>query len=120
MLEKHVKLTDNPKDVVEINGRKICYNYRKGRCKFGHKCKYAHDSDLSVNAVKVPQPGSEASNSNLHYNAQVSNGKDEVTEEEERKRKKKPGLSESLVPNKKSRANFASQQNKESPWLMKR
>lgn len=29
-----------------INGKKICWNYRKGRCRFGHNCKYAHDSDI--------------------------------------------------------------------------
>lgn len=28
------------------NGKKICWNFRKGRCRFGSNCTYAHDSDL--------------------------------------------------------------------------
>ena len=30
----------------EINGKKICWNYRKGRCRFGSNCIYAHDELL--------------------------------------------------------------------------
>lgn len=45
-LEKHVKLAPKIEDVREINGRRICWNYRKGRCRFGSKCIYAHDSEL--------------------------------------------------------------------------
>ena len=29
-----------------FSGKRICWNYRKGRCRFGHNCKYAHDSDI--------------------------------------------------------------------------
>jgi hypothetical protein len=31
-----------------INGKKICWNNRKGRCRFGHNCKFAHDTDTAV------------------------------------------------------------------------
>lgn len=31
------------------NGKKICWNYRKGRCRFGSNCTFAHDSDLHKN-----------------------------------------------------------------------
>lgn len=114
MLEKHVKLSDNPKDVVEINGRKICFNYRKGRCKFGHNCKYAHDSDLSTGPV-APNSGGEEQVSALY------NGSSKAPPAEEQpERKRKPGLSEGLVPNKKSRNNYHAQRNKETPWLNKR
>ena len=30
-----------------FNGKKVCYNFRKGRCRHGHKCKFAHDNDVS-------------------------------------------------------------------------
>lgn len=33
------------------NGKKICWNYRKGRCRFGSNCTYAHDSDLHVESI---------------------------------------------------------------------
>jgi hypothetical protein len=46
ILEKHVKMTPTLDDTKMINGRKICWNYRKGRCRFGHNCTFAHDSDL--------------------------------------------------------------------------
>lgn len=45
-LEKHVKFAPKLEDVKEINGRKICWNYRKGRCRFGSNCVFAHDSEL--------------------------------------------------------------------------
>lgn len=36
-----------------INGKKICWNYRKGKCRFGHNCKYAHDSDIQKSAEEL-------------------------------------------------------------------
>lgn len=51
-LQKHVKMVDSENHLLQKNGRKICWNNRKGRCRFGNKCKYAHDSDLvDVNEV---------------------------------------------------------------------
>lgn len=32
----------------KINGKKICWNFRKGKCRFGHNCQYAHDSDILI------------------------------------------------------------------------
>ncbi|KAI4460771.1 hypothetical protein MML48_5g00012919 [Holotrichia oblita] len=46
ILEKHVKMVNANDNSQFLNGKKICWNYRKGRCRFGHNCKYAHDSDL--------------------------------------------------------------------------
>ncbi|XP_071521020.1 uncharacterized protein [Panulirus ornatus] len=124
VLEKHVKMTENPKDVMEINGKKICWNYRKGRCKFGHKCKYAHDSDISL-----PSDSKEAQNSNVNsttatlpYGDQGSQvlvaepNVDELTT----KKKKRPGLSDGIVPGKKVQKLYRKQQAKETPWLSKR
>ena len=31
----------------KIGNKKICWNFRKGRCRFGHKCTFAHDSDVA-------------------------------------------------------------------------
>lgn len=31
-----------------VNGKKICWSHRKGRCRFGHNCKFAHTSDPDV------------------------------------------------------------------------
>lgn len=120
MLEKHVKLSENPKDVVEINGKKICFNYRKGRCKFGHNCKYAHDSDLSNTATSGGGATGTHPSQGVQYNNGVPDDGLGTETEEERVRKRKPGLSEGLMPNKRARQNFRSQQTKETPWLAKR
>lgn len=58
-LQKHVKMVESENHLVQKNGRKICWNNRKGRCRFGNKCKYAHDSDLVE-----PVEKDEASNKN--------------------------------------------------------
>lgn len=36
-----------------INGKRICWNYRKGRCRFGHNCKYAHDTDIQKSSEEI-------------------------------------------------------------------
>jgi len=50
-------MTPTFKAADTINGKKICWNYRKGRCRFGHNCVFGHDSDVVVskteNATKV-------------------------------------------------------------------
>lgn len=35
-------------NTTTFNGKKICFNHRKGRCRFGHNCKFAHDSDADI------------------------------------------------------------------------
>uniref|UniRef100_A0A2M3ZJL7 C3H1-type domain-containing protein n=1 Tax=Anopheles braziliensis TaxID=58242 RepID=A0A2M3ZJL7_9DIPT len=44
-LEKHVKMVDPEANTAEQK-RKVCWSYKKGRCRFGSKCNFAHDSDL--------------------------------------------------------------------------
>ncbi|XP_069166980.1 uncharacterized protein [Procambarus clarkii] len=123
VLEKHVKMTENPKDVLEINGKKICWNYRKGRCKFGHNCKFAHDSDISQ-----PSEPREAQNSSTNaIAASVSYGElgtqvlmaEPTVDELTIKKKRRPGLSEGVVPGKKVQKLHRKQQAKETPWLLK-
>lgn len=119
ILEKHVKMTPTLDDTKTINGRKICWNYRKGRCRFGHNCTFAHDSDLhrsaaELEALRAPQ---ETLVCQTRYNGQRqqqqqqtpndadSDENDEVDQENNRtngnkKRKKRPGLSQSLLPSK--------------------
>merc|ERR1719427_178769 len=48
--EKHVILTDTTaqKFEREKDGKKICWNFRKGRCYKGHNCALYHDGDLKV------------------------------------------------------------------------
>lgn len=46
VLERHVKMTTPVSQQTQVQGKQICWNYRKGRCRFGHNCKYLHDSDV--------------------------------------------------------------------------
>lgn len=116
ILEKHVKMTPTLDDTKMINGRKICWNYRKGRCRFGHNCTFAHDSDLhrtaaELEAIRTPQE-------TVICQTQYNNGHVPVNEDEEidqennqmNKRKKRPGLSQSLVPSKKVLKMYKAQQ----------
>lgn len=115
ILEKHVKMTPTLDDTKMINGRKICWNYRKGRCRFGHNCTFAHDSDLhrtatELEAIRTPQ---ETVICQTQYNGQVSiNDDDEIDQENNQmnRRKKRPGLSQSLIPSKKVLKMYKAQQ----------
>lgn len=127
ILEKHVKMTPTLDDTKMINGRKICWNYRKGRCRFGHNCTFAHDSDLhrsaaELEALRTPQ---ETLVCQTRYNGQqqqqqqqilppVNDDENEIDQENNqtanRKRKKRPGLCQLLLPSKKVYKQFKAQQ----------
>lgn len=48
VLEQHVAMSDNQARLFERekDGKKICWNFRKGRCYKGHNCPLFHDGDL--------------------------------------------------------------------------
>ncbi|KAJ8680259.1 hypothetical protein QAD02_016046 [Eretmocerus hayati] len=117
ILEKHVKMTPTLDDTKMINGRKICWNYRKGRCRFGHNCTFAHDSDLhrsaaELEAMRMPQ---ETIICQTEYNGSSGMNEEEEVDQENNqmnKRKKRPGLSQTLVPGKKVLKMYRAQQAK--------
>ncbi|XP_028175833.1 uncharacterized protein LOC135072212 [Ostrinia nubilalis] len=126
ILEKHVKMVPGKDNTIMINGKKICWNYRKGKCRFGHNCKYAHDSDIQktneeLDAEKqklksvvcegvgtvtsLPPPQTEA----------VAPTDDAIWEGgADKKKLKRPGLSEGLVPGKKVLKMYKQQKIKDS------
>ncbi|ALC41562.1 CG42382, partial [Drosophila busckii] len=93
-LERHVKMVNNDAHLQLKNGRKICWNYRKGRCRFGTNCQYAHDSDLSVEeaktAVTIVTPISSGNKTNAS-------------------KRKRPGLSDAIEPGKKVMKSYQQQ-----------
>lgn len=101
-----------------INGKKICWNYRKGRCRFGHNCSFAHDSDLQ----KTPEELEEANkvqtsvvcqnNQNIPEKISEEQNKDNVSN----KKKKRPGLTQGLVPGKKVMKLFHKQDKNATNW----
>lgn len=80
------------------NGKKMCWNFRKGRCRFGSNCTYAHDSDIheSANGDELSlNPPPSAKDHSTSATTTVVKGK-----RYEQKRKH-PGLGNSIVPSKK-------------------
>ncbi|TMW42576.1 hypothetical protein DOY81_012346 [Sarcophaga bullata] len=104
-LQKHVKMVESEDHLVQKNGRKICWNNRKGRCRFGNKCKYAHDSDL------VTEQPTDTSARSQQLNIQNSFPNKTITLEhlesvpttisdDKVKNRKRPGLGDNIVPGK--------------------
>ncbi|KAB0795648.1 hypothetical protein PPYR_12487 [Photinus pyralis] len=93
ILEKHVKMVSTQENVRSINGKKVCWNYRKGKCRFGHNCIYAHDSDV--------QKTGEVQQAVLCHS--------ETDRTSTSRSKKRPGLTQGLVPGKKIMKNYHKQ-----------
>ncbi|XP_004065797.1 uncharacterized protein LOC101168094 [Oryzias latipes] len=116
-LQKHVPLTMQPKP-SQIGGRKMCVSYRKdGRCRFGIKCKFAHDSDLqtvTASSSHDPPGREEPSGATQAPGQRSQNPRLEFKEEEEQPAKKKRvGLSNTLIPPKKAMKQFSLQRSRE-------
>ncbi|EDW89471.1 uncharacterized protein Dyak_GE22489 [Drosophila yakuba] len=103
-LERHVKMVDNDEHQKLKNGRKICWNFRRGRCRFGTSCQYAHDSDLSVDeaAEKSTLP-----NQSVPVVLEAAPGNSN--------RRKRPGLGDALEPGKRVIKSYK-QHNPQNPF----
>lgn len=86
------------------NGKKICWNYRKGRCRFGSSCTFAHDSDLNVDTTVEPQSANYDANSSSSWNG--TTGFTSPQTKAKSSNKKRPGLGDSIVPSKKVMKNY--------------
>jgi len=101
ILERHVSMTVKQETLKTIEGKKVCFNFRKGRCRFGSKCTYAHDSDVKQKPTnEEPLSKKEAF---LHSvpEEHAEDNPDAVIENN-KKPKKRPGLSQGLTPSKKA------------------
>lgn len=104
-LEHHVKMVNNDTHLQLKNGRKICWNYRKGRCRFGTSCQYAHDSDLSVETSAESEPTKvtevAAPTYTPHSSAHNNNSNN---------KRKRPGLGDTIEPGKRVMKSYQQQQ----------
>ncbi|XP_075541560.1 uncharacterized protein LOC142575792 [Dermacentor variabilis] len=100
ILERHVKMTTPVSQQTTVNGKQICWNYRKGRCRFGHNCKYVHDSDVVglSGSTQDPEPA-EPEVVAASAAAPCKVGNDGASQKHKHKR---PGLSDSVTPSKKA------------------
>lgn len=121
ILEKHVKMTPTRDEIKMINGKKICWNFRKGRCRFGHNCKFAHDSDLHQSGAELQDSGNQNEQVPLHN--QIVPTVDEETEGDNENnskqitRKKRPGLTPGLIPGKKVMKLYKKQSSQDTGWI---
>ncbi|XP_017564515.1 uncharacterized protein si:ch211-113e8.11 [Pygocentrus nattereri] len=121
VLQKHVPLTLQARP-IQIGGKRICVAYRRdGRCRFGIRCKFAHDSDLQSNTGFParsdirPLDQTQSNPDSLHTSDYRTSAveRDEDKEEESLKRKKhRVGLSDTLIPPKRMLKQYAMQKNK--------
>lgn len=81
------------------NGKKICWNYRKGRCRFGSNCTYAHDSDLHVSE---PTGTDQEINPLPSSGIGVSKATNVSAVTSKSSNKKRSGLGDSIIPSKKA------------------
>jgi len=107
MLERHVEMTTKQEDQRTIGGKKVCWNFRKGRCRFGSKCTFAHDNDVTVKQDSAKQSlasigGEKVAKSPPFFREQADEVDDSAVIECNKKAKKRPGLSQGLVPRKKA------------------
>jgi len=119
ILTQHIDVTSRPEAGKMFNGKKVCYNFRKGRCRHGHKCKFAHDNDVSKavsdnlytakydEAAQISNEKQETdTRPNIHLVPNIGQDVD-VAEDPSvvsisSGKKKRPGLSDGLTPSKKA------------------
>jgi len=111
ILEQHVNMTQRQEEMKMIDGKKVCWMYRKGRCRQGSRCKFAHDNDVKTDKAKeMPKYDEESqiTNDKAKYGAMEQLRNIPLNEESSQEvtdavvRKKRPGLSQGIVPSKKA------------------
>ncbi|KAK2852224.1 hypothetical protein Q7C36_007425 [Tachysurus vachellii] len=111
VLQKHVPLTSHAQP-SHIGGKRVCVAYRKnGRCRFGIRCKFAHDSDLQQNIAEPTD--TDLNNTATHTPAcresAVESKQADEEDNQSRKKKHRVGVSDSLIPPKRALKQYAMQ-----------
>lgn len=110
VLQKHVRMVDLSNTIM-INGKKICWNYRKGRCRFGHNCRFAHDSDIQKTQEQIEEEKiALQSKGVVVHKVQTSSSQVDKVDDEKNitSKRKRPGLTQGLTPGKKVMKNYYS------------
>lgn len=119
-LQKHVPLTEQARP-SHIGGRRVCVSYRKdGRCRFGIKCKYAHDSDLQTTPSDSHLNTGQAVHAGV-CSAPSTQGLQRDTDEKsegQQAKKRRVGLSNTLIPPKRAMKQYAMQREKEGNHVL--
>ena len=113
ILEQHVKMTAEQIKESRMKKKQMCYNYQKGKCRFGSRCKYSHgdnitsdkpnDGVLKVKFTRSPK---------FPLDAETNDDGEVIM------RKRRAGMTNNLLPAKKSRETLDKQRAQERPWTM--
>uniref|UniRef100_A0A0V0GA26 C3H1-type domain-containing protein n=1 Tax=Triatoma dimidiata TaxID=72491 RepID=A0A0V0GA26_TRIDM len=115
VLEKHVKMV--PQNNNATGSKKVCWMFKKGKCRFGKKCKFSHhmeDACLQANSLNQQDAVTKELDSNSIVSDQtkivvdnenlINNLQENLSDEDNnsmKKRKKHLGLTQGLIPSKK-------------------
>ena len=117
VLEKHVQLSESKTEDDNKRKKQICFKFQKGKCRLGDKCKFSHGL-----ATAVPSPGPEKPKE-LSIATSFSNkatgyepDEDEESWEPQKKKKRKAGVTDSLIPPKLAMAAYEKQRLNDKPW----
>lgn len=120
-LEQHVVLSQNTSEnVSQDKGEKqnICWKFRKGKCRFGDRCKFSHD--VTNSQFEMAQTTSQLlpviSKSSKKWDANNSEGEDEENGTKH-VRKRRLGITDSLIPPKRALQAYEKQKSAERPWM---
>ena len=119
VLERHVQLSESKPE--ESNDRKkTCFKFQKGKCRLGDKCKFSHGVALEKPSVESSQRHTVAVPSLFptFYNQERRYEPDEEEESWElsKRKKRKCGVTDSLVPPKRAIIAYEKQQATDRPW----
>ncbi|KAI2668338.1 hypothetical protein ROHU_012927 [Labeo rohita] len=109
VLQKHVPLTLQARP-TQIDGKRICVAYRKdGRCRFGSRCKFAHDSDLQSNRTVTSDNAPKDNTADNHVPPASCEEDTETNGEKdnEQRKKRRVGVNDSLIPPKRALKQYA-------------
>lgn len=115
-LEKHVQLSETKTEEGNKRNKQVCFKFQKGRCRQGDKCKFSHGTINvpSANLEKSKEPSIKPSHCNVA--ASYEPDEEEDSWEPQKKKKKKIGVTDSLVPPRRALEAFAKQKLGGKPW----
>ncbi|XP_076821027.1 uncharacterized protein LOC143466256 isoform X1 [Clavelina lepadiformis] len=106
VLEKHVKMVENKQNLSQVNGKQVCWMFRRGKCRFGKNCNMFHDSDLRSNFIDEKKISTEK---NTAEGVETISDQLNIKFSESqniKSKKKRPGLTNSLIPSKRALKNI--------------
>lgn len=119
VLEKHVQLSESKTEEDNKRKKQICFKFQKGRCRLGDKCKFSHvlatdNSSSEHGKTKELSIVPSLSNAATSYEPD----EDEESWDLQKKKKRKTGVTDSLVPPKRAMAAYEKQRLDDRPWSL--